>query len=870
MPHLTGRILDDARPGEHDILQAGAYNLGFCALARHPRLDDLLAFWCEKSVREFVVELQRGLFTDQRWMDLVPGMFPDVQILRHEGYDVAYWNLPHRRLVSDNGCILVNGQPLVFFHFSGIDPANSAAFSRHQNRYEGAAPGVLAGLCADYRARLHDAGLVAWRNRPYAYGYLADGSPIPDVLRRFYRSTPEVEEWAGTNPYARPVADWNESVDDGWPPVSRVMLALYQARPDIRLIWPEVLGTDRAAFAHWFVESAELQQAVPSCYVEPIRTALVSRPVSPVEFRISRQPSRVSFERELVSGALRKAAVAFRERRLPLSPRRWLQLYKLHTLEQFQNPGPGSLLLPPASWPAQRYTMPLRGFYPQSPEEAAEGVAWMADRAVVRLPAAPPGEQVIVYGRHVAAALHARAHGSQLLRLEASMGSGHSASHVLSSEGPFEFSFTLPTGQRSSDYLTLSANRTFAPSQAGLADDRRSLSVQISRIVVGHHVPLDFSRPEPWAAQTRVAPDIGLTVVGYLGAGTGIAAGAHSSMAACAVTGIPSELLDARPLRPLRGRHATALLHVNADQLTTVAGMLGEGFFRDRYIIGAWAWELPRLPDAYLEAFRWVHEVWAGSRFIQGAVAEKSSVPVVRIPYAVRVAPTAGAGRARFQLPTDRFLFLTMYDALSVQDRKNPQGAIEAFRKAFGSSGRVGLVVKLNHASSRPDDLALVRQLVAETAGTYLVDAAMSREDAQALQACCDAFVSLHRAEGFGLNIAEAMLLGKPVVVTSWSGNMDFTSHRNACLVDYEMVKLRTSSGPYHAGNEWAEPDVDHAAEWMQRLVADGVFRSEIGRRGQETIATDFSPAAVGQMYRRRLEWIALHRPPARQVGSPF
>jgi glycosyltransferase involved in cell wall biosynthesis len=514
------------------------------------------------------------------------------------------------------------------------------------------------------------------------------------------------------------------------------MLALYQARPDIRLIWPQVLGADRTAFARWFVESSELQQTIPSCYVEPIRAALESRPVRPPHSRVSRQPPRLSFSRELVSGAMRKAAVALRERRLPLSPARWLHLYKLHTLEQSQDVAARSAQLPPVQWRSRE----LHG-----------------------LPCRPQ------------------------------------------------------------------------PS-------------------------LDFGRPEALAAaQPHGTTDNGLTVVGYLGAGTGVAATADASMAACAAAGIASEFLDARPVRPIRARHATALLHVNADQLPTVAGMLGEDFFRGRYIIGAWAWELPRLPDEYLAAFGWVHEVWAASRFIQGAVAEKSPVPVVRMPYPVRVAPTAGAGRNRFQLPTDRFLFLTMYDALSIQERKNPQGAIEAFHKAFGSSGGVGLVVKVNHASSRPAELALVQRLVAETPGTYLVDGVMSREDAQALQACCDAFVSVHRAEGFGLNIAEAMLLGRPVVVTSWSGNMDFTTHRNACLVDYQMVTLTASSGPYQAGNEWAEPDVEHAAEWMQRLVADERFRNEIGRRGQQTIATGFSPAAVGRMYQQRLDWIARH-----------
>jgi glycosyltransferase involved in cell wall biosynthesis len=156
--------------------------------------------------------------------------------------------------------------------------------------------------------------------------------------------------------------------------------------------------------------------------------------------------------------------------------------------------------------------------------------------------------------------------------------------------------------------------------------------------------------------------------------------------------------------------------------------------------------------------------------------------------------------------------------------------------------------------------MAMVRAAVARTPGAVLIDRPMPREEAQALQEVCDSFVSLHRAEGFGLNIAEAMLLKKPVIVTAWSGNMEFTTQANSCLVDAPLVRLTADHGPYPRGSRWAEPDLDQAAAHMRTLVEDGRLRSRIAARGHETVVAELSPAAVGARYRRRLDLIRRRR----------
>jgi hypothetical protein len=120
--------------------------------------------------------------------------------------------------------------------------------------------------------------------------------------------------------------------------------------------------------------------------------------------------------------------------------------------------------------------------------------------------------------------------------------------------------------------------------------------------------------------------------------------------------------------------------------------------------------------------------------------------------------------------------------------------------------------------------------------------------------ASIDAFVSLHRAEGFGLAIAEAMALGRPVITTDWSGNTDFTNHDNAALVTYDLIRSKESYGPYPAGTLWAEPNLDDAARQMRRVWVDVEWRSKLGTSAATAIAARLSPEVIGATIKSRLE----------------
>ena len=363
----------------------------------------------------------------------------------------------------------------------------------------------------------------------------------------------------------------------------------------------------------------------------------------------------------------------------------------------------------------------------------------------------------------------------------------------------------------------------------------------------------------------------GLNIVGYVRSEHGVGESARVCARSAEAAGVPFCLVDFNVGNDSRtgvrdwehkirahNDHQVNLLHINADQMPQAYQHLDPEFFQDRYNIGYWAWELPEFPESWTPSFELVDEVWSPSSFVVETVSRKSTVPVLRMPHAIRIAVPPDLQRAGLglSLPEDRFLFLTMYDTLSVQARKNPQAAIEAFRRALPDPRGVGLVVKINNPARCPDEVSALKVSLQSVPGVWVVDRILTRQEVYNLEMMCDSFVSLHRSEGFGLALAESMYLGKPVIATAWSGNMDFMNADNACPVRCRLVRLEQDYGPYSKGQYWAEPDVDQASWYMRRLVAEDGWRKEVGLRGQQTIQAEFSPEAVGQLYRQRLDVI--------------
>lgn len=296
----------------------------------------------------------------------------------------------------------------------------------------------------------------------------------------------------------------------------------------------------------------------------------------------------------------------------------------------------------------------------------------------------------------------------------------------------------------------------------------------------------------------------------------------------------------------------TVFLHFNADQLKSVYDLLKiKETSPDSFKIGLWAWETMDFPDLWVPGFELVDEIWAGSNFITESIAKKANVPVINIPYVVDT-PKVEANREKFRLDPNEFVFLFTFDFHSFPERKNPYAALEAFRQAFTPDEPVRLLIKSMNAAKRPEAFDLLRQSAAGSRVTFL-DEALDSTSRYELLASCDAYISLHRAEGFGLGMAEAMAYGKPVIATGWSGNMEFMTPWNSFPVDYTLAPLEAAAGPYPKGTMWAVPSIEDAAKKLRLVWEDKELREATSARAAKDIEEKFGPAAIGKQMAARL-----------------
>lgn len=359
----------------------------------------------------------------------------------------------------------------------------------------------------------------------------------------------------------------------------------------------------------------------------------------------------------------------------------------------------------------------------------------------------------------------------------------------------------------------------------------------------------------------------GVNLCGFIQGDFGLGESCRSMARILEAAGIPYTVVDSQAaldqqytneeFAPQIGNeflYSVNLFDINGDGHVPFLRTVSADALQGRYNIGYWAWELPEFPpDTWEEAFATLDEVWACSEFTAEAIRQRAPVPVYAVPHVIEAKADETLTRADFGLPEDKFLFLMMYDVRSTAARKNPEGALQAFLQAFSGDARVHLVIKMNVPKDHAESDRLLARLRQEANVHTLVET-MPKERLNALVKLCDATVSLHRSEGFGLVPAEAMYFGRPAVLTNWSGNTTYMTADNCCPVPYTIVELAEDYGPYQKGCHWAEPDIQAAAALMKRLATDKAYYQAVAAAGRRTVREQFSPAALGELVRRRLE----------------
>ncbi|HVX04492.1 MAG TPA: glycosyltransferase family 4 protein [Rhodanobacteraceae bacterium] len=756
-PHLNAPIEDDRFPDELSIMRSGVYNCGFAAInGAHSKSDALMEWWADKLEYGCFVDLEGGLFTDQKWMDLVPGMFPDVTILRDDGYNVAYWNLAQRpvRQLPD-GSFTAGGVPLVFAHFSGVVLADPKRFSKHQNRFDADSIGGLRPLYDRYLELLRINGHREHARKAYAYGTFADGEKIAPVLRRVYRRLFDVRS-------AHPVLDpqkmdrslFNQPCDelplDHALPVSRVMYETWCMRTDLQDAFNLHARDGRDGFVRWFLAAANAEMGIPDRYVTPIRQTFMG--TSCASDAAAAQPQ--------VRQAGEESAAA-------------------------PTPAPAEPVRPPPA--------------------LATGLRYRLGQAGLRL---------LNWGKR-----HA-----QLQRWYS----------------------RLPFGLR-------------------MALRRRAYAY--SGVPLPPTLPVHAPSVRRERSRRTVDSSSGVNLVGYARGEFGIAENVRSYARALDQArypfvirnfdvGVASRQGDLSMERHFSDelRYATNVFFINADQMHLARDSLGSHAFAARRNIGFWVWELEKFPDAWRDAFKLVDEVWAPTEYVRTAIAACTGKPVLRMPKAIEFETPVGMDRAYFGLDATAFTYLYSYDFNSFASRKNPEAAIAAFRQAFADGKQdVRLLVKSINGTRFPDRMRALAASVADDPRIEVRDGFLSRDEMFGLQNAVDCYISPHRAEGFGLGMAESMYLGKPVVATGYSGNLDFMDRDNSLLIDYRMVALRDGEYPFWQGQQWADPDVGHAAKLMRLLYDDRELARRIGGNAARSIRRSNSRAVCAAAVTTRL-----------------
>lgn len=271
------------------------------------------------------------------------------------------------------------------------------------------------------------------------------------------------------------------------------------------------------------------------------------------------------------------------------------------------------------------------------------------------------------------------------------------------------------------------------------------------------------------------------------------------------------------------------------------------------YRIAYWYWEFDSVPESWIEKAEGVDEVWTATEFVAKGLRERLSVPVRTVFPGVRLGTYQRRAREYFGLREGTFTFLFTFHMMSVMERKNPLGLIRAFRAAFAPSDDVSLVLKTSFGDRHPVQLQELRDAAADHNNIIVIDEVYSSDEVLSLMDACDAYVSLHRSEGLGLTMAEAMLMGKPVIATNYSGNTDFMTDADSLLVPYELVKLGRPIPPYDENLEWAEPSTEHASRLMRRLYEDPEWAREMGSRAKARAEVDLSLEESGRRAAARL-----------------
>lgn len=850
----------------------GLYSPGFVGLRRGEAADEMLAWWC---AREFTDPLVPAPCVAHP-LDAVPVYFRDVGIVSDPASNVARCNLHDRRLTLEDGRFHADGRPVAWLHFTEHDRRDPGRVLPGQRPCAGDGLPAYQAISSSYA----DAVRRAAPRAPEADDLLrlANGVPVSRVLSRVVmqciRRQVAFPSPAETDAFCDFTTRPDPALSGAW--IAPVVGAVLDVRPDVAKVFPHA-GTDKndPDFNDWLIAHGaqeETLQQLLSRWGDNLRrddgvTAVLALHATSPAFRkefphvLTDDGQHEAFAQELLAHAPQDPSVDVAAVAEYAAAQGGLQ----RVLDCY------------FSDPTSMSALPL--LYDDS------SIGALAARLSHRLPGYPriDGHDLALFLRSaprrrlelLLACLRYNPYvrdmigGSptvfRLERIDACL-DRHGVDEPLRRDVANSLlgDWITPASQYLSFIATDEETARIFPERD---PDRHAL--ERMHYVLDRHGPGGHEQEWPrWARELLQWQDVpgtrdGINLCGPLLDATGVGESARALQRVIEAAGIecqssilPSRFPGARNLFPPSRMYGAFdeqlpmnLVVANADASEHMRFWIPEHVRRGKVNVGYWVWETEALPERWKDSARGLDAILAPSHYAARAIARTVDVPVHTLPIALDLGQLGVAmpDRARFGLPEHALVFGFFFDTKSVLERKNPSAVIDAFEQAFGNRDDVCLVLKVN--TPLPGNYEYERLgMKARGINVRWIERTLNIADTHALMASLDVYVSLHRSEGFGLTMAEAMAMGKPVIATGYSGNMDFMDADSALLVDHVVEASVRDHGPYPAGSRWATPSVAHCARLMQRLE-DRAERSGIGARGQERVRRLLDPVALAERF---------------------
>lgn len=884
-PHMREPFYDNESPTELQILQSGTYNLGFIGLKNNPSSLKLLNWWIEKLYLDCIVDIPNGLFVDQKWMDLIPGYFQDCYILHDPSYNVAYWNLHERRIEKTASGYEVDGEPLSFFHFSGYDPRKSDILSKHQTRHRLIDDPSVEHLFDHYGSKLFEAGLNETKGYVYEYGTLPNGITVSRSIHIIIRhclkkGIPFPSPENDSDNFCRWLLTPTSNLYGiNLPPLFHGILII---RPDVKEHFPGSWhGHNLEGLTEW-VQSSGREEENLGPIIDKFSFHLQSiNPVRQVyEIYDSRKDLQISFPNLACNTRHFNDFI------------HWLRMYgkKEESVTDEMIDAVEKSKLGFIKVISLYYLRPdLQVAFPKISADLESYSNWLFQ---TRLPHISEDEKYTFFGIAGFASKEI-----------ANMQIKYNKTLIEKADGPlglYNFSHFKDIAK---NYFGIEPNQV-DEYYKGATNPLRELEFQYAQdINLQKKFPDAFNKKSQLeklvGSQSKITnfksifinrtqfktlkqqlinyqPNHkGINLAGYMDAATGMGQSArsleHTIFAAGlqhSIRTIPNLHIDSNYFEnkvdkehyfgeAIVGNRVNIIVS-NADAIVDSNSFFPKADMVGRRNIGYWVWETEELPQKYKESATDLDEIWTPSEYSARAIRKLVNIPVHVLPHIINFTEIENTvrnnvSRDYFNLPNNTLLFGYFFDQKSILERKNPSATIQAFRNSFGTNNPdVSLVMKVNTAIGGELEYELLKSSNLDL-NIIWIEKTLSREKTLALMNCLDVYVSLHRSEGFGLTIAESMALGKPVIATNYSGNVDFMDEESSILVDYNEQITKRDFGPYPKGTVWADPIIHSAEKAMLKCLSSG-FREEIGINAEAKIRSTLSPAAIADKLLELLE----------------